>query len=88
MDIILIILIILIVLFLFGFVGALLTITDYFSEFKKFNRTLKNFIYYNKLSIPLRNGLGIAEWGKNKSKFTQYIVNIILEDFVIIYSPD
>lgn len=81
-----IILIILIVLFLFGFVGALLTITDYFSEFKKFNRTLKNFIYYNKLSIPLRNGLGIAEWNKKRCKYSQYIVNIILEDFVIIYT--
>lgn len=81
-----IILVVLIILFLFGFVGALLAITDYFSEFRRFNRILKNFIYYNKLSIPLRNGLGIAEWGKSKSKFTQYIVNIILDDFVLIYT--
>lgn len=84
MDIILVVLIIL--LFLFGFVGALLAITDYFSEFRRFNRILKNFIYYNKLSIPLRNGLGIAEWNKKKCEFSQYIINIILEDFVIIYT--
>lgn len=71
-------LVVLIILFLFGFVGALLAIADYFSEFRRFNRILKNFIYYNCLSI--------AEWGKSKSKFTQYIVNIILDDFVLIYT--
>ena len=56
------------------------------NEFQEFNKTLKNFVYYNPYSIQLRNGLGITELDRKKNDFVKYVINIITEDFVVVYT--